>query len=271
MKSQFFIVLGIAGLLAGCGSQTGQTGRGVTTAAAQPSPSGGGTETAFAEINTLVPPPTGTGALETAKSAMQAHPGDADANLAYGFAAYKVGAFEEAMSGFEKVTRLRPKDWAAYRYLAYARMGGGELDPAIADWENLARQTGVPPAEAGQAFLEIGNIYLAQTKDEKAADAFRRSLAVDKRQGQASLALGAWSASRKRFAEARGYFERAVQTLPPGRKQARAWAALGQLAEDQNDKAGALKAYRKALSQDQNNAGAEDALKRLAGAAGTKR
>lgn len=279
-------VLLVGGTLTGCGWNS-DGGRGparkpgfpdaAKTAAANEDPLAGAERiTPLPRVAEEHPGPKLTLNLDQAETALSEKPNDPQRNLTLAYVYYGAKAYNDAARAFEKSARLLPSDPQPLLYLGYTQMAVGALDSAIKTFESVIARKDVSRDVQSEAYLQIGNAQGALGNDTKAVEAFTQSLGHNPKQGLASLALGGWAARNKRYGQARDFLKDAVNTLPPGRHQAQAHAALGRVAEAQKDAKTAEAEYKKALGLDADNAWAQDGLKRLhtgaasVGAAGTK-
>jgi tetratricopeptide (TPR) repeat protein len=210
------------------------------------------------------PAPADTLGLDKAETAQAARPNGPKENLDLAFSYYKAKAYSDAASAFDRTARLMPNNPTPVLYLAYTQMAIGALEPAVTTLQRLTTLKGVSHDMISEAYLEIGNCEGALGRDDKAMEAFSKSLANNPKNGLASLALGAWAAQNKRYGQARDFLNDAANDLPPGRHKGQAHAALGRLAEEQKDVKTAWVEYKKAIALDQDNAWAKDGLKRVA-------
>ena len=209
------------------------------------------------------PAPANTPGLDVAETAQADAPNNPKANLTLGYAYFKAKAYADAARVFDKAAVLSPSDPTPLLYLGYTQMAVGALDSALATFEKALTLPGVSALVKSDAHLQIGNIRGAFNDPDQAMKAFQISLKENPKQGKAMIALAARAAELKRMDEAKRLFTEAVAVLPPGRHQAQALASLGRLAEQKGDKAGALTAYKKAATLDDENAWASEGVARL--------
>jgi len=209
------------------------------------------------------PAPADTLGLDRAETAQAAKPNGPKENLDLGFSYYKAKDYVDAARVFDRATRLMPNDPTPLLYLGYTQMAVGALESALKTLQRVTTLPGASPTTISEAYLQIGNCQGALRNDEKAMEAFSKSLANNPKQGLASLALGAWAAQHKQYPQALHYLTDAANNLPPGRQQAQAHAALGRIAEEQKDVKTAAVEYKKALALDEDNAWAKEGLERV--------
>jgi tetratricopeptide (TPR) repeat protein len=161
------------------------------------------------------------------------------------------------------VVKLTPNDPSALQFLGYAQMAAGDIDGALTTFTALTETKAISPAVLSDAYVEMGTCDWAQQRDDQAAEAFSRSLTSNPHQGQASLGIGIYDAAKGKREEARAAFQNAARDLQPGPRRAQAFSCLGRLAEDGNDTAAALAAYKQALALNPDNAWAKRAVSRL--------
>jgi tetratricopeptide (TPR) repeat protein len=210
------------------------------------------------------PAPADTLGLDRAETAQAAKPDGSKENMDLAFSYYKAKAYADAVRAFDRAARLMPSDPKPLLYLGYTQMAVGALEPAVTTFQRVTMLKGAPRDTISEAYLQIGNAEGAMGHDEKAAEAFSKSLGNNPKNGMASLALGAWAAQHNRFAQARDFLRDAANDLPPDRHRAQAHAALGRLAEEQKDATTASVEYKKSLALDEDNAWAKAGLKRVA-------
>jgi tetratricopeptide (TPR) repeat protein len=206
------------------------------------------------------PAPSDTPNLDRAETAAAENPRDYRANLQAALAYYKIKAYAQAADAFEKAIALKPDDPTPYLYRGWTQMALGSLPDAVATFQKAADLPGATRDQQSDAFLGLGDCYLAMKLDDKAKEAFSRSIGTNPKQGMASLALGTFAAMRGQAGQAHDFFHDAATDLKTPKEKARAYAALGRLAEEGKDRKAAAENYRKALALDPKNVWAKRQL-----------
>jgi serine/threonine protein kinase/cytochrome c-type biogenesis protein CcmH/NrfG len=106
-----------------------------------------------------------------------------DSSLAEGYVSRGVAKsllrdFASAVDDFENALRLNPRSFEAYYFYARACLVQGQLQKSASLFERAAQVR----ADDYQSLLLAGPIYVALGQPEKAADAYRRGLAVAEQQ-----------------------------------------------------------------------------------------
>jgi tetratricopeptide (TPR) repeat protein len=149
-------------------------------------------------------------ALETSRSAIAQHPGNARAHLAAGLALRMLGRMEESRLAIEEAARLDPDDYgAAYENgMALSALGKSE-----AARECLLRATRLRPDFAAAHFA-LGMEALAVNDWSAAASALENAVRLDPRNPHARVNYGRLCVRQANFARAADLF-RAAWALTP--------------------------------------------------------
>jgi tetratricopeptide (TPR) repeat protein len=135
--------------------------------------------------------------LAEAKGAYEKAPGDADALIWVGRRTAYLGRYRETIDIFTKGIQQHPGDARMYRHRGHRYLTVREFDRAIADFEKAAQLVAGRPDEIepdGQPnarntptstlqsniFYHLGLAYYLKGDFERAADAYRRCMAVSK-------------------------------------------------------------------------------------------
>jgi superkiller protein 3 len=249
--------------LAGCTRPDRAGGESPADAAAAspaPTPAAAGDPSVFERI----PAPKGLPPLDAAETAVSTKPDDGKALLTLGLVYYDARDVRDAVATLEKAAAKLPEDPTALRYLAAAYIAQGNRDGAVGALRRYANVFAVPKERRAAAQKAAGDLLWADGDLDDAAAAFRKALELDPKNGEASLALGAYAAEKKDRAGAKKYLDAAARDLPAGPPRARAYAALGLLAEQAGDKKAAAAAYKQALAQNPKEERAAAGAARLA-------
>jgi tetratricopeptide (TPR) repeat protein len=86
----------------------------------------------------------------------------------------------------------------------------GRYDDAIRAYETITVVARSSPKTAASAFLNIGNLYMAQRKYEEASKSFRRSISLDPNSAEAQNNLGETQGELKQYTPALEAFQKAI-------------------------------------------------------------
>jgi tetratricopeptide (TPR) repeat protein len=132
-----------------------------------------------------------------------------------GVIAQQSGNFGVAADFFRKVIALKPDVAIAHLGLGNALAASGQLQDAIAAFEqSLALKSGSPAPEDAPILLNLGNLYHQVGRAEEAAGCYRRVLALDPDHAEAHNSFGAMLLAQGLRAEASAEFARALKLAP---------------------------------------------------------
>jgi superkiller protein 3 len=147
------------------------------------------------------------GAKAALDRAVAALPGRAEVQAADGTAAYDVGELTRAADALGRAVALEP-DNLDYRrkqglYLAY----DGRLDEAVAAFVEV---TGRPEGQSAGAFIDLGWVYRSfkPPRVAEAVAAYERALKLDPRSGEAAMGVARSYRAGKQWARAADAYER---------------------------------------------------------------
>lgn len=194
-------------------------------------------------------------AAERLAAALAAGPDDPGIRARLGFARARAA---EGAAELRARAEAAPQDRAAARDLAAYLRRTGELDGAVAAWEDLAASD---PSDAG-AWNGLADALFARGGEEdlaRAVEAIDRSIVLSPDdpflhafRGQALAAAGRWG-------EAAGAYRRAVALKE---SEASWWTALGRALSEAGRPAEAVDAWTRALRQDPGDLEARNGLAR---------
>lgn len=157
-------------------------------------------------------------------------PNDADAWYLLGRTKYNENSFAEAITCFERVLELRPKDVLAEDNLGLSQQGLGENEKAKAAYRNAIAWQGESPREASP-FLNLGILLLEQGSAQEALSHLHKAVELAPQNPKAREELSAAYEELKMEKEAVAELEAAVKLAPeaagPHFKLARLYRKLG--------------------------------------------
>jgi tetratricopeptide (TPR) repeat protein len=138
---------------------------------------------------------------------------DADLSAAYGqmgqtYHAYSLKA--PARECYVNASRLAPKDFRWIYLLAKLDQLEGDVAQAIRGFKTVSSLR----PEFVAATVNLGNLYLELNRLEDAQSSFANALQIDKRSATAYYGLGQVALSKRNYAEAVNYFEKALDLAP---------------------------------------------------------
>jgi tetratricopeptide (TPR) repeat protein len=138
---------------------------------------------------------------------------DADLSAAYGqmgqtYHAYSLKA--PARECYVNANRLAPKDFRWIYLLAKLDQQDGDVVRAIRGFKTVRSLR----PEFVAATVNLGNIYLELNQLEDAQSSFANALQIDKRSASSYYGLGQVALSKRNYAEAVNYFEKALDLAP---------------------------------------------------------
>jgi tetratricopeptide (TPR) repeat protein len=138
---------------------------------------------------------------------------DADLSAAYGqmgqtYHAYSLKA--PARECYVNANRLAPKDFRWIYLLAKLDQQDGDVAQAIRGFKTVSSLR----PEFVAATVNLGNIYLELNQLEDAQSSFANALQIDKRSASSYYGLGQVALSKRNYAEAVNYFEKALDLAP---------------------------------------------------------
>lgn len=177
------------------------------------------------------------------RAALEADPGNVDAEHMLGVIALQRGHPEEALVHFERVVARLPGSAAAYNSLGEAqrRLGRGE-----AALESLSRAVALDP-HLGEAHYNLAGLLRSLGRAHEAIEAYRRFLAINPHYAEAHLGLAAAQRDAGSLDEALASAQRALALGP---EAPRVQLAVGNLLREKGFAAEAAAAYRAALERD---------------------
>ena len=136
---------------------------------------------------------------------------DPDALIALGNAYQMSGRMPEAVTTFQHLIAIDPKNGVGYENVGVAKLQANDLAGAEAD---LRKAVEVDPGLAS-AFTALGVVFARTDRKTDATDAWKRAVDLDGTEFNAMYNLIGALAEAGRMEEARAYGERFVSTAPP--------------------------------------------------------
>jgi eukaryotic-like serine/threonine-protein kinase len=179
-------------------------------------------------------------AIVMLQRAVKLAPNSDDAYRRLGDAYLADGRKSEALAAYQEAVKINPYYWNNYNELGWAYFQTGEYDQALKSFQQV---THLDPDE-GVGYENIGNVYLQEGSYDKSIAAFQKALQFKATYDTVTDLGGAYFFQR-RFEDAIGTFERAVQLNP---NQAVALANLADAYRWSGQAAKARTTYDRAIS-----------------------
>ena len=164
-----------------------------------------------------------------------------EAHNDFGVLLYRAGDTEQAIEHFSEATKLRPDEPAYHENLGRAYRKKGMAKEAEAELASAAR-LGAPTAAL---WSTLGHLRVEQKNADEARAAFRSALAADPGNEEAASALAAALYETGKYEEAESMLAKSIESTPGSSVL---WNDLGVVRMRRSDFAGAVEAFRKALS-----------------------
>jgi protein O-GlcNAc transferase len=177
------------------------------------------------------------------RAALEADPGNLDAEHMLGVIALQRGQPEEALLHFERVVARMPESAAAHNSLGEAQRRLGRGEAALA---SLSRAVELDP-HLGEAHYNLAGLLRSLGRAPEAIEAYRRFLAINPHYAEAHLGLAAAQRDAGSPDEALASGQRALALAP---EAPRVQLAVANLLREKGFTAEAAAAYRAALERD---------------------
>jgi Flp pilus assembly protein TadD len=171
-----------------------------------------------------------TQAADIAQSGLASHANDAQLILALGVARYGQRRFDDAITAFLQVIQIDPQVEQPYVFLGkMLDQAGSHLTAIIKDYEAWAARE---PRRAKAQLLLAKALLAANSRDDRAPELLRKSIALDASDWQAHYELGMLLESKHDYVTAAKELERSIELDPkqpmPHYHLARVYDRLGQ-------------------------------------------
>lgn len=154
-------------------------------------------------------------AITAYSSAVKVNPASSASILGRAEARRRAGKFDEALADYREIVTRKPDNAQVRVRTASMLRGQGKLDAALGECREALKYS-----NDAAIYVELGQIYLAQGRDELAELVLVRAVELDEKQPVAWNALALVSMERGKDQEAFARFDKAT-ALDPGYRDAR--------------------------------------------------
>ncbi|MGA8028713.1 MAG: tetratricopeptide repeat protein [Bryobacteraceae bacterium] len=171
-----------------------------------------------------------TRAAEVLKTALKAHPKNAQLTLALGVARYGQRRFEDAIEAFLEVIRIDPSIEQPYMFLGRVLdQAGPHLEEITKDYEAWVARD---PQSAEAQLLLAKALLASDSSNSRSETLLRRSIARDSKDWESHYELGILLASKHRYKDAAAELTQSIELDPkqpmPHYHLARVYDRLGE-------------------------------------------
>lgn len=150
--------------------------------------------------------------LVFAKQALALNPNHAAYHGLVGDGEVELGNYPEAVTSFQDMVNIRP-DLSSFNRVAYVRELYGDIEGAQNSLQSAAKSGSSFSENVAYTYSELGKLYIRSDLD-KAENSFNHSLEIVPNYEPALEGLGKVAFARNDYNKAKGYFERALDSLP---------------------------------------------------------
>lgn len=195
-------------------------------------------------------------------NSIQADPGFPESHVLLGVVSLKLGKYDVSIAEFRRAMELNPNDAMAYGNIAAPLAMTGKTDEAEQSLNKaveLYRQSGVNPAPLSSSYSNLAAVFAQQNRFDKAAVLLEQALAFapDRPDARANYALSLYFLDR--LYEAKTEIDKSIGQNP---NLAESHNIRGMILLKQNDRAGAIAAFERALQLKPDFKDAKDNLER---------